>query len=152
MKKLIIENESLELRYIPGNGAWTYQLRIPNTKDIKGKWGDIKVSGTIDDYPIGIKNLGPDKDKDKKLAINGEIRKHIGKTGGDRVRVTLYLHAKDEQLSKKQILETFKESAVLSHFDQLSKAEQDSILDKILSEPKAEKQEQLLLEYILMWS
>jgi hypothetical protein len=31
MKKLIIQ-------YIPGNGAWTYQLIVPNTKGIKGKW------------------------------------------------------------------------------------------------------------------
>jgi hypothetical protein len=28
MKKLIIQ-------YIPGNGAWTYQLIVPNTKGIK---------------------------------------------------------------------------------------------------------------------
>ncbi len=41
----IVENEKLEIQYIPGNGAWTYYLLIPNTKNIKGKWGDIKVSG-----------------------------------------------------------------------------------------------------------
>ena len=41
----IIENEKLEIQYIPGNGAWTYHLIIPNTKNIKGKWGDLKVSG-----------------------------------------------------------------------------------------------------------
>jgi hypothetical protein len=46
----IVENEELTLQYIPGNGAWTYQLIIPNTKDIKGKWGDLKVTGTIDGY------------------------------------------------------------------------------------------------------
>ncbi|MFC3414325.1 DUF1905 domain-containing protein [Algoriphagus hitonicola] len=139
MKKLIIENEILELLYIPGNGAWTYQLRIPNTKDIKGKWGDIKVSGTIDDYPIGIKNLGPDKENDKKLAVNGEIRKSIGKTGGDQVRVTLYLHVKKQQLSKKQILDTFKESAVLEQFNKLSIPRQESLLQEILSETQLEK-------------
>lgn len=44
----IVENEKLTLQYIPGNGAWTYQLIIPNTKDIKGKWGDLKVSGNKD--------------------------------------------------------------------------------------------------------
>ena len=55
--KYIIENEKLTLQYIPGNGAWTYQLIIPHTKDIKGKWGDLKVSGTIDSYKIKHKNL-----------------------------------------------------------------------------------------------
>ena len=63
----IVENEKLTLQYIPGNGAWTYQLIIPNTKDIKGKWGDLKVSGTIDGYEIKNKNLGPVKNSDKKM-------------------------------------------------------------------------------------
>lgn len=78
--RIIIENELLELQYIPGNGAWTYQLIIPNTKDIKGKWGDLKVSGTIDGYAIQHKNLGPVKNGDKKLAVNSEIRNAIQKT------------------------------------------------------------------------
>ena len=54
------------------DGAWTYQLIIPNTKDIKGKWGDLKVSGTIDSYEIKNKNLGPVKNSDKKMAIKQE--------------------------------------------------------------------------------
>lgn len=75
----IIENEELTLQNIPGNGAWTYQLIIPNTKDIKGKWGDLKVTGTIDGYKIKNKNLGPVKNSDKKMSINSEIRKAINK-------------------------------------------------------------------------
>ena len=66
--RIIIENELLELQYIPGNGAWTYQLIIPNSKNIKGKWGDLKVSGTIDGYAIQHKNLGPVKNGDKKIS------------------------------------------------------------------------------------
>ena len=62
----IIQDTPLTIQYIPGNGAWTYQLIIPNTKDIKGKWGDLKVSGTIDHYPIRHKNLVPVKNSDKK--------------------------------------------------------------------------------------
>ena len=54
----IIENEKLTLQYIPGNGAWTYQLIIPNTKNIKGKWGELKVSGTIDAQGNPIINVG----------------------------------------------------------------------------------------------
>src|SRR3954469_10039851 len=87
----IVENEKLEIQYIPGNGAWTYQLIIPNTKDIKGKWGDLKVSGKIDDYSIENKNLGPLKNSDKKMSLNSEIRNFIGKSGGEFVNVTLYL-------------------------------------------------------------
>ena len=62
----IVENEKLKIQYIPGNGAWTYQLIIPNTKDIKGKWGDLKVSGKIDNFEIKYKNLGPIKTPTKK--------------------------------------------------------------------------------------
>ena len=87
----IVENEKLEIQYIPGNGAWTYQLIIPNTKNIKGKWGDLKVSGKIDNFEIKNKNLGPMKNSDKKMALNSEIRNSLGKGAGDLVNVTLYL-------------------------------------------------------------
>ena len=87
----IVENEKLEIQYIPGNGAWTYHLIIPNTKNIKGKWGDLKVSGKIDDYEINNKNLAPLKNSDKKMSLNSEIRNFIGKSGGEFVNVTLYL-------------------------------------------------------------
>jgi hypothetical protein len=47
----IIDNQELKLKYKKGFGAWTYHLRIPNTANtanIEGKWGFLKVSGTID--------------------------------------------------------------------------------------------------------
>ncbi len=34
--EFIVKDEELVIHYIPGNGAWTYQLIIPNTKEIKG--------------------------------------------------------------------------------------------------------------------
>ena len=36
--------------------------------------------------------LAPRKDEDKIISINKEIRDAIGKSGGDIVTVTLYLH------------------------------------------------------------
>ncbi|MGY6561635.1 MAG: hypothetical protein ACXITV_05975 [Luteibaculaceae bacterium] len=66
----LVKDEKLVLEHIPNNGAWTYQLVIPNTKEIKGKWGDIKVSGTIDNFPINNKPLAPVKNADKKLSVN----------------------------------------------------------------------------------
>ena len=88
----IIENQELELLYKKGFGAWTYHLRIPRTANIKGKWGHLKVSGTIDDYEIKNINLAPRKDGDHIISINKKIRDSIGKSGGDKVMVTLYLH------------------------------------------------------------
>jgi hypothetical protein len=66
-------------------------LRIPNSKHINGKWGDIKVSGLIDNYKIEARNLAPIKGEDKMLSINSEIRKAINKKGGDIVTESLYL-------------------------------------------------------------
>ena len=127
----IVENEKLMLQYIPGNGAWTYQLIIPNTKDIKGKWGDLKVSGTIDGYEIKNKNLGPLKNSDKKMSINSEIRNAINKDGGDTVIVTLYLENQTEKNDSSEILECFNDAQVLNIFKRLDKIEQTDILNEI---------------------
>ncbi len=88
----IIDNQELKLEYKKGFGAWTYHLRIPNTANIEGKWGFLKVSGTIDDYEITSINLAPRKNEDKIISINKKIRDAIGKSGGDTVNVTLFLH------------------------------------------------------------
>ena len=127
----IVENEKLILQYIPGNGAWTYQLIIPNTKDIKGKWGDLKVSGTIDGYEIKNKNLGPLKTSDKEMSINSEIRNAINKDGGDTVIVTLYLENQTEKNDSSEILECFNDAQVLNIFKRLDKIEQTDILNEI---------------------
>lgn len=42
----------------------------PNTKDLEGGWGYIKVSGTIDDFEIKSKNLMPQKGKDMLMSVN----------------------------------------------------------------------------------
>jgi hypothetical protein len=139
----IVENEKLTLQYIPGNGAWTYQLIIPNTKEIKGKWGDLKVSGTIDGYEVKNKNLGPVKNSDKKMAINSEIRNAINKNGGETVIVTLYLENQTETNDNSEILECFKDAQVLHIFERLDKIEQTQILNEISTvatdDQKAEK-------------
>lgn len=139
----IVKNEKLTLQYIPGNGAWTYQLIIPNTNGIKGKWGDLKVSGTIDGYEIKNKNLAPVKNSDKKMSINSEIRNAIRKDGGDTVIVTLYLENQTESNDSSEILECFKNAQVLRIFERLDKIEQTEILNEIWTvateDQKAEK-------------
>jgi len=129
----IIKNEPLVIQHIPGNGAWTYQLIIPNTKNIKGKWGDLKVSGKIDGYDIEHKNLGPVKDGDKKLALNATIRNSIHKGPGETVLVTLYLEKQNKTNDNSMILECFKDAEVLSVFEKLKKEDQDEILKSITS-------------------
>ena len=90
MKK-ILDHQQLILKYQPGFGSWTYHIVVPETADIKGTWGSLKVIGKIDDYIINEHNLAPRKNEDKIISINKEIRKQINKSGGDLVVVTLYL-------------------------------------------------------------
>jgi Domain of unknown function (DUF1905) len=146
--KYLIKDEKLELKYVPGKGSWTYHLQIPNTKNIKGKWGHMKVSGHIDGYRLESKNLAPVKGEDKLLSINDTIRKAINKAGGDMVTVTLSLLTVKEPLGRKQIVESFKQSDVLVLFKQLSKEGQNEILEDILSQPTEEKQIKQIVQYI----
>jgi hypothetical protein len=144
----IIKDEKLELIYEHGKGAWTFHLRIPNSKQIDGKWGDIKVSGLIDNYKIEARNLAPIKGEDKMLSINNEIRKAINKKGGDIVNVSLYLVSKKEEITEKQILETFRESEVLEAFEKLNKFEKNEILQSIISQKIEDKQIKIIIKHI----
>ena len=144
----IIKDEKLELKYQSGKGAWTYHLRIPNSKDIEGKWGEIKVSGFIDNFEIEARNLAPIKGEDKMLSVNGEIRKAINKKGGDIVTVTLYLLSNKEKVTESQILETFKESNVLKAFKKLSEVDKNQILNSIISQKNEKKQIKVFIKHI----
>lgn len=144
----IIKDEKLELKYQSGKGAWTYHLRIPNSKNIEGKWGEIKVSGFIDNFKIETRNLAPIKGEDKMLSINGEIRKAINKKGGDIVTVTLYLLSDKEKITESQILEIFKESGVLKAFKKLSDVERNEIIYNIINQRNEEKQIKIIIKYI----
>lgn len=148
----LVKDEKLELKYIPGKGAWTYHIQIPNTKHLVGKWGSLKVSGFIDQYPLESRNLFTIKGQDKLLSINETIRKAISKRGGDLVTVTLYLLPSKNQITEQQILETFKDSDVLQAFTKLPEEEQKIILARILSQKTEALQIKLLVEYIELWS
>jgi uncharacterized protein YdeI (YjbR/CyaY-like superfamily) len=144
----LVKDEILELKYERGKGAWTYHIQIPNTKHIVGKWGSMKVAGTIDNYKIESINLAKLGDEDKLISINDKIRKAINKSGGDKVRVTLYLLISKEQITEKEILETFKESGVLKTFKKLTDEEQKEIIGKIASTKSEDKQIKVILKYI----
>ena len=144
----LVKDEQLELKYEHGKGAWTYHIQIPNTKHIVGKWGSLKVSGTIDNYKIDSINLFTITGQDKLISINDKIRKAINKSGGDKVTVTLYLLTSKEQITEKEILETFKDSEVLQAFKKLPDEEQKEIIGKIASTKSEEKQIKMILKFI----
>jgi uncharacterized protein YdeI (YjbR/CyaY-like superfamily) len=144
----LVKDKKLELKYQPGKGAWTYHIQIPNTKHIVGKWGSMKVSGTIDNYKIESINLAKLGDHDKLISINDKIRKAINKSGGDNVTVTLYLLTSKEHLAKKEVLETFEDSGVLNAFNNLTEDERNEIIRKITSQKSVEEQVKMILKYI----
>ena len=113
-----------------------------------GKWGFLKASGTIDNYKLEDKNLFTITGQDKLISINEKIRKAINKTGGDFVTVTLYLSAQKEQITEKQILETFKESDVLKKFQKLTADEKSEILAHIFSQNTEDKKIEAIVKHI----
>ncbi|APS40626.1 protein of unknown function [Salegentibacter agarivorans] len=147
MKK-IVDKQKLELIYKSGNGAWTYHIVIPNTADIDGTWGSLKVSGLLDDYELKEMNLAPRKEEDKMISINEEIRKAIGKSGGDTVTVTLYLHTHDRINKKSEIFKCFEDASVKDSFKSLNKDEQKEIMDDIISKTTEAKQIEQINHYI----
>lgn len=146
--KYLVKDEKLELKYEAGKGAWTYHIQVPNTKHIVGKWGSLKVSGTIDNYTIDSINLFTIGGQDKLISINDKIRKVISKSGGDTVTVTLYLLTSKEPITEKEILDTFRNSGVLKSFNKLPKEDRIKIIEKISSTKSEDKQVNLILKYI----
>jgi hypothetical protein len=104
LEEKIVDNKELELKYVSGKGAWTYHIEVPDTKQISGPWGSIKVRGTIDGYDFGVMNLMPLRDKNAIMSINAKIRKSIGKGGGDKVVVTMWLLDAEEHILGNDIL------------------------------------------------
>lgn len=144
----LAKDKELELKYEPGKGAWTYHIQIPNTKHIIGKWGSLKVSGTIDDYKIESINLFTIAGQDKLISVNDKIRKAINKTGGDTVNVTLYLLTTGEKITEEEILETFKDSGVLTVFKKLLANERNEIIGNIISQKSEDKQTKAIIKHI----
>ncbi|MCF2502042.1 DUF1905 domain-containing protein [Dyadobacter sp. CY107] len=146
--KTLLKNETLILRHEPGKGAWTYHLVIPGTKNIRGSWGEMKVSGTIDGYEFKDLNLAPVTDADKMISVNGTIRKAINKGGGEEVQVTMFMNSDNKLSSKDQLLDCFDDAGILEVFKSLPDDEQKKIISTILSQPNESRQEQKILAYI----
>lgn len=144
----LVKNQPLELIYQPGKGAWTYHIQLPNTKHLVGKWGSLKVSGSIDGYKVEAKNLFTIKGQDKLLSINETIRKAINKKGGDTVTVTLSLLSPQNQINEKEILDAFADADVIKTFNKLPEEERTKIIQTIIAQKTEDKQLKMIVKYI----
>ena len=144
----LLKNRKLILQHVPGKGAWTYHLVIPDTKDLRGRWGFMKVSGTIDNYEFKNLNLAPVTGKDKRISVNGKIREAIGKGGGDEVTVTMYKTTDNRLTKENEVEDCFKDAEVYKKFRSLDDDHQEKILKDILTQSDEESQEKKILSHI----
>lgn len=146
--KELLKNKKLKIKHEPGKGAWTYNLVIPGTKDIRGRWGFMKVSGTIDGYEFKDLNLAPLKNQDKRISLNGTIRKAINKGGGDEVIVNMVKTSDDRLTNEAEIKDCFKDADVFHKFKDLSDAEQLDVIQDILNQETEDAQEKKIIAHI----
>lgn len=146
--KELLKNKELTLNYVPNHGAWTYNIVIPDSKDIRGKWGSIKVSGTIDGYEFKNMNLAPRKGLDMYMSVNADIRKAINKKGGDSVIVNMHKDSDNKLTDEDDIIECFRDAEILTKFRALDEEERTIIIKDILSQADENSQEKKILSEI----
>lgn len=146
--KELLKNKKLTLNYVPNHGAWTYNIIVPGSKDIKGKWGNIKVSGTIDGYEFKSMNLAPRKGLDMYMSVNADIRKAINKSGGDSVIVYMIKDSDNKLTNEDDIIECFRDAEILTEFRALAEQERIMIIEDILAQADENRQEKKILQEI----
>lgn len=82
--------------------GWTYiEVRRDQAASLKpGYRVSFRVKGKLDDFPIAQKALVPMGEGDFILVLNGPMRKSIGKSAGDSVKIELEADDKPLALSK----------------------------------------------------
>ena len=143
----LVKEQLLPLHYAPGLGAWTYHIEVPQSQELKGAWGKLKVSGSLDDLPINSRNLFSRTGKNKILSINQEVRQAIQKKPGELIRVTLYLEQPTGSWNEAKVKELAFSIGILPHGSVSNKKPSAAFLRSLNSQKTEEKQIQLLSDW-----
>jgi hypothetical protein len=129
--KPLVDKDFL-LEKFPGKGGWTYAVirEIPPARNAHFGW--VKVSGSIDGFPLKNYRLMPMGKGVLFLPVRAEIRKRIGKEAGDSVRIILFLEDTIPEVSG-EIMDCFETEPpkALETFLALTEEERKAYLDWI---------------------
>lgn len=120
------------LKKFPGKGGWTY-AEIPEIAQNKNSpFGWVRVSGTIDGYPLHQYKLMPMGNGKLFLPVKASIRKKIKKEEGDIIHVDIYVDEVPNEMTE-ELMECFRneDPGLLKRFYALPAFEQRAIIQNI---------------------
>lgn len=136
-------NAEVVLSRFPGKGGWTYAPVGQLPFKVKTHFGNLKVSGQLDELVLTDAHLMPMGKGLRFLPVNAALRKQLGKQAGDVVRLRLFVAAEsvDSAISLADFTECLAEvPAALRAFEALAAPQQQQLFEQVAS---AEQQQQV---------
>ena len=122
MENIQINREAL-IEKFPGKGGWTYIIISEISPDYRNHFGQVKISGYIDNYLLENIVLMPLGNGQLFLSLNATLRKQLNKAAGDTVQLKLTL-AKPTLIQEKDFIEILAdEPSALRYYQQLPEQE-----------------------------
>jgi len=114
------------LETTPGKGGWTYTVIPEVAPDPHAPFGWVRVRGTVDGVPIENYHLLPGNHGSGVLflAVRADLRKKIGKGGGDTVRIVLWCDDDPPAMPRDLRRCIDDDPAARAFFDSLTEAQQ----------------------------
>ena len=134
-------NAEVTLEKFPGKAGWTYAPVGQLPFKVKTHFGNLKVSGRLDEVVLTDAHLMPMGKGLRFLPVNAALRKRLGKQAGDAVHLQLYAaEAPTMTISLADFKECLAEvPGVLLRFEALAPAQQQQWLDWVVAGSEAQQ-------------